>query len=257
MGIHEFSWSDTFILDWEKGKEFYSELFNWNFVDQYHEGQLVYTLACHDLDANPPESTSIVGMASLEGCDFEGPCHWMAYLLVENVDETIEKFKSANGTVYKGPMDVMDAGRMAVCGDAQGKMIMLWQQLGHSGSQIKGVHGTLCWFELITSEVAAAIDFYCSVFDWTVEKETISTGDIWLCKYQKSIIGGIHDRLEEAGNHELWLPYFRVDNINDSLKIIDRWKGSMVAGIFEEPAIGKYAVAADFEGNMFGLTEFA
>ena len=49
-------------------------------------------------------------------------------------------------------------------------MIMLWQQLGHSGSQIKGVHGTLCWFELITSEVAAAIDFYCSVFDWTVEK---------------------------------------------------------------------------------------
>ncbi len=255
--FHQFMWSDAYVLDWEKAKEFYSDLFGWNFVDQFYEGQLIYTMACQDLSAEPPESTSIVGMASKVGSDFEGPSHWLAYVFVESVDDAVEKIKSANGAIYKEPMDILDAGRMAVCGDPTGKLFMVWQQFGHSGTQLKGVNGSLCWFELITSDTSASADFYSSVFDWKLEETKVNDCQYWLFTQQDSWVGGMHDRTEETGNHELWLPYFQVDNISDCLKTIERWNGSLVSGIFTEPSIGQFAVAADFEGNMFGLTEFS
>ena len=64
------------------------------------------------------------------------------------------------------PMDVLDAGRMAIFSDPVGAVIGVWQPNAHKGAGIVNEPGTLTWNELVTTDTAAAQSFYDKVFGW-------------------------------------------------------------------------------------------
>ena len=49
------------------------------------------------------------------------PPVWMTYVNVDSADDTVAKVAANGGTVFMPPMDVMDAGRMAVFADPVGR----------------------------------------------------------------------------------------------------------------------------------------
>ena len=70
------------------------------------------------------------------------PPVWMTYVNVDSADDTVAKVTANGGTVFAAPMDVMDAGRMAVFADPLGAVIGLWQPESHTGAQLVNEPGT-------------------------------------------------------------------------------------------------------------------
>ena len=90
---------------------------------------------------------------------------------VDSADDTIARVEANGGTVYVAPMDVMEAGRMAVFADPAGAVIGLWQPNQHMGAQLVNEPGTYCWSELMTEDLAGAETFYGAVFGWAAERQ--------------------------------------------------------------------------------------
>ncbi len=150
------SWVDMGSPDLAKAKQFYGALFGWNTPD------------------GPPEaggySVCDLGGKTVAGLgpkmDPNMPTVWMTYVNVDSVDDTITKITANGGTVLAPAMDVMEAGRMAIFADPLGAVIGLWQPNQHTGAQLVNEPGTLCWNELITTDLDKSKGFYKAVFGW-------------------------------------------------------------------------------------------
>jgi predicted enzyme related to lactoylglutathione lyase len=150
------SWVDLGSTDLEKSREFYAALFGWN------------------CPAGPPEAggysvcdlggKTVAGLGPLMNPGM--PPVWMTYVNVDSADATAAKVAANGGTVFAGPMDVMDAGRMVVFADPIGAVIGLWQPDQHTGAQVANEPNTYCWSELVTTDLDASKAFYGAVFGW-------------------------------------------------------------------------------------------
>lgn len=123
--IGEFCWNELATSNVHEAKEFYGKVFGWEFLD--HEmGDMTYT------------------MIKLNGKDIGGiwaipkdnqkqiPPHWMAYILVENLDESLKKAAKHGASIIKPASSVGDFGRFGIITDPTGAHIALWQPLCRS-----------------------------------------------------------------------------------------------------------------------------
>ena len=259
MNSDKFSWADVSVRDWDGSKKFYSELFDWSFIDQFYDGQLVYSLACLDETANPPESTSVAGMGpSMMPEGVSGAMRWHSYINVINLESTVERVNSAGGQITMPPMKVVDAGHMAVCADTKGVAFSLWQQAHGEGAQRLNVPSSVCWFELSSDDPEESSNFYSSVFGWSVEERTMeSLEKYWIFSCEGIPTAGMHSQLKITSGRQLWLPYVMVENLSQHVKSCTELGGSVISGSITEPGIGEYAVLADIEQNIFGIAEFS
>ena len=241
------SWQRNFILECSTGILLTSLLMvKW-----------LYSLACLEESANPPETTSVAGIAPKAESLEEGTSgNWNTYVVVQSVDKVVEKAVESGGMVRMEPMDVGQAGRLAQCEDTRGIAFHLWQPMQHSGTQIANVPGSLNWFELTASDTQAATRFYGSVFGWKVEEKSSGGISYSIFKLNDVPVGSMHSRVEETAGQKLWPPYIRVASVDDSLAKCSCLKGSVVFGPVDEPGVGRYAIIADPEENMLGIAEF-
>jgi uncharacterized protein len=107
----ELSTSDT-----AKAKEFYSDLFGWNFTDNDMGGGMIYSTF-------KPDSGPGGGLFSMPGM----PTFWLAYVGVENINVATEKATSLGATIHKGPMEIPNIGWMTILVDPTGATIALFQ----------------------------------------------------------------------------------------------------------------------------------
>lgn len=118
----EFCWTELATANVSEAKQFYSKVFGWQFKD-HHVGDMTYT------------------MIGLNGKDFGGiwaipkdqqkeiPPHWMSYILVNNLEESLTKAKSAGATIVKPSTKAGEMGIFAIITDPTGAHIALWQTL--------------------------------------------------------------------------------------------------------------------------------
>jgi len=120
-----FCWNELMTNDIQEAKTFYSKLFGWGTHDHDMEG-FSYTLFKNG-------DQDVGGMMRIpEGHEKEIPPHWMSYVYVTNVEETVQKARSLGATIKQEPMDVGDFGRLAVLQDPTGAHIAIWQQTKES-----------------------------------------------------------------------------------------------------------------------------
>lgn len=154
-------WIDTSQPDPDAAIAFYGDLLGWQFED-----------------VMPPDAPGRYAIARLRGGDVaavssqpEGAppaAVWNTYVWVADADETAAKVRAAGGSVVEEPMDVMEAGRMAVCADPAGAPFCIWQARRHRGAAIVNEHGSLNFNELRTRDADEAAAFYGAVFGWEV-----------------------------------------------------------------------------------------
>ena len=105
-------WIDSARPDAASAVAFYSGLLGWEMADQM-----------------PPGSSETYFEAQVDGglvaaigsWDNGLPdARWTTYIAVENTDAAAERVRGAGGRVIVDPHDVLDAGRMAMCGDPEG-----------------------------------------------------------------------------------------------------------------------------------------
>jgi hypothetical protein len=246
-----FSWIELSTTDPAGAKEFYRELFGWDYQDDEVPGG-VYTMAQLGGDdvagiMQQPEQQRAVGV----------PPNWFSNLTVTSADEAAAAAAKLGGTVHAEPFDVMEAGRMAVIADPTGAMFGVWEPRAHVGSGLVNEPGSLTWNELATVDVPAVVGFYESLFGWTVEE--IDTGGgprYWSIAHEGGAGGrnGGMRELEDGGPPPHWLPYLAVESVDATLATVGRLGGRTLSPAIEIPT-GTFAAFSDPQGAALAVFE--
>jgi predicted enzyme related to lactoylglutathione lyase len=110
-----FVWAELNSRDLPKAAAFYDGTFGWTHADMGPGGYQMFQLG----GATVAGATPMNAMAPAEM-----PSYWAIYFGVDNVDEAVERAKSAGGQAMMGPMDY-PGGRFAMLGDPQGGIFLV------------------------------------------------------------------------------------------------------------------------------------
>ncbi len=180
---------------------------------------------------------------------------WMVYLLVENVDETLDRVVSAGGRVLMVADDVADLGRFAFVEDPSSAIVGLWQPGSHTGVAVENEHGAPCWYELhTTTAFAETVAFYERAFGWgtTVMGDS---DDFRMVTFGEGpdAQAGIYDATSASGPvasttpASAWHVYFAVDDADAASATIRDEGGRLLSGPRDSP-FGRMAHAVDSTG---------
>lgn len=151
-------WVDIARRDQDAAADFYGGLFGWRSEEQSPPGPSRYLIA-------RLRGRDVAGIGSQTP---EGPPSpaWNLYIATNDADDTARRVREAGGRVLADPVDVGDAGRMAVCSDPSGATFSIWQPGMRTGAQLVNEPGTWNFSELNTSDRERAEAFYGAVFGW-------------------------------------------------------------------------------------------
>ncbi len=233
-----FCWIELATNDAAAAKTFYTSLFGWTANDMpIPDG--VYTMwqkNGHDLGAMY-QSKDI-------------PPNWASYVNVASVDDSAKKAQSLGANLIAPPFDVMDVGRMAVVADPQGATFCLWQAKKHIGATIRDEANTLCWNELMTSDIVVARDFYKGLFGWNLELSPqyteIHVGPV-------PVGGMMQITADMMGTPPNWAPYFSVDDCDGTVAKAKSLGAQIYVPPTDIPNVGRFSVIADPQGAMFDV----
>jgi uncharacterized protein len=239
------SWVDLGSADLGGAKEFYRGLFGWNTPEGPAEagGYTVCDIGGKTVAGLGPNMNPAV------------PSRWSTYVNVDRADDTIARVEANGGTVYVAPMDVMEAGRMAVFADPEGAAIGLWQPNQHMGAQLVNEPGTYCWSELMTDDLDAAKAFYGAVFGWDAETQgPEGPGGYTEWKVGGRSVGGMMKKPPQmpAGTPPFWGVYFAVSDADASSSRAQELGASVMMPPTDiEP--GRFSVLVDPVGAVFNI----
>jgi hypothetical protein len=242
------SWVDLSSPDLAKSRQFYAGLFGWNCPEGPAEagGYSVCDIG----------GKSVAGIGPQMNPDV--PPMWLSYVNVDDAAATAAKVAPAGGTVLAGPMDVMDAGTMAVLADPLGAVIGLWQPNQHIGAQLANEANTYGWSELITTDLDTSKSFYGAVFGWGAADQGPPGGPPAYTEWKvgdRSVAGMMlkNDNMP-ADMPPNWGVYFSVADLDASMAKLKELGGAVFMGPMDiEP--GRFAVVADNVGAVFSILQ--
>lgn len=245
-----FCYVEVATTDPSAAGEFYGSLFGWKRNDEDMGDHGIYTqftlrdrivAAMHKL--TPDQAAQGV------------PPHWGLYITVADLDAATARVDELGGQVLMGPMDIADAGRMAVIRDPQGAGICLWQAKAHCGVHVRDEVDSLCWSELMTTDTDAAVAFYGGLLGW--EPQTSDTDG--MRHYTSFSAGSVSVAGMMALTPEMgpitpnWLAYFAVADCPAAEKKAAGLGAAALVPTTAIPAIGHFAVLQDPQGVVFGI----
>lgn len=245
------SWIDLATPDPPASRAFYATLFGWSYDEEPTDQEGVdYTMARKG-------TASAAGMMQLsEEMAASGmPPVWTTYVTVDDLEAAVAAAADAGGTVLQPPMDVMDAGRMAVLADPSGAVICAWHAKEHIGAEVVNEHGALTWNELMTPDPAAVAAFYGAVFGWTAQTVPMEGGDYTVFHVEGGDENGIAGAMAPPmpGMPAFWGVYFDVDDVAAAVDVAR----SLGAQVLMEPTamegVGTLAALVDPQGAAFSL----
>jgi uncharacterized protein len=237
-------WTDLAAPDVDAAARFYEGLFGWESIspgaDEETGGYRIFMKGGKQVAGYGPPGQ-------------DEPPSWRTYVIVDDLDGTVEKIKGGGANVM-AQMDVMDQGRMAAFGDPTGAVCCLWQPREHKGAQLVNEPGAMSWNELATRDTAAAKSFYGQVFGWEGRDQDLGgmTYTTWL--RGDDPVGGMFDMSgnlpDEVPPH--WLTYFNVEDCDATAAKA----GELAGGVQREPMDippGRFAVLSDPNGAPFAV----
>ena len=256
------SWIDLATTDTKAARAFYGAVFGWSFDENPTDQGSPYIMARKGDHAvagmmqQPPEQAQM-GI----------PPMWNTYVSVDDLAATVAAVPDAGGTVMMPPLEVQDAGSMAVIVDPTGAVVCLWQADRHIGAEVVNEHGALCWNEVATPDVAAAAAFYGKLFGWGTQ--TMDMGDsggssdggssdngtYTVFTLGEDGIGGATG-LPAPGVPAHWSTVFATDDCAATAAAVAEAGGTVMAGPFDTP-VGQIAVCADPQGAAFQVIQMA
>lgn len=245
------SWIDLATPDPSASKAFYAELFGWEYTDDPTDQPGVdYTMA-----RKGGRSAAGMMLLSEEMAASGMPPVWTSYVTVDDLEATVEKVAPAGGTVMQPPMDVMDAGRMAVLADPSGAVICLWQAKAHIGAEVVNEHGALSWNELITPDPSAVTSFYADVLGWRSETAPMPNGEYTVFHVTGGNENGIAGAMAPPmpGMPAFWGVYFQSDDAAATVAAAKELGASVLMDATPMPGVGTLATLTDPQGATFSI----
>jgi predicted enzyme related to lactoylglutathione lyase len=119
-----------------------------------------------------------------------------------------------------------------------------------------GAQTWFVWYELMTSDTAAAKAFYSNVAGWNTEDLPMPGMTYTLLRVGESQVGGLMPMPSEAcaaGMRPCWVGYIAVDDVDTAAAKAQRLGGKIIGAPTDIPNVGRFAVVTDSLGAAFNL----
>lgn len=117
--------------------------------------------------------------------------------------------------------------------------------------------GLFVWYELMTTDPAAAEAFYTSVTGWRAEDAGMPgiTGYTLLTTGGRNVAGlmALPEAVRESGGRPGWLGYVWADDVDAMTERVRQAGGAVHRAPEDIPGVGRFAVVADPQGAVFCL----
>jgi uncharacterized protein len=236
--VGKFVWHEQVSSDPKQAQDFYTQLFGWT-TEVFKPGEVDYTMI-----SSGGQTHGGFGKA-MEGAP---PPHWLSHVRVENVEETVEKAKSAGGKLAAGPFEMGEVGRIAIISDPQGAFVSAYQPQSEGPSP----EGVFVWDELGTTDVDDAQRFYGEVFGWTAKDMGTEYGGYRIFERGETGIAGLMI-LPDDSMPTQWQPYVAVDDPDGTAAKAKELGGSVLLEPMDVPKVGRIGVLRDPQGASFGI----
>lgn len=116
-------------------------------------------------------------------------------------------------------------------------------------------HGSFAWYELLTTDAAAARSFYRNVVGWEAHDASTPAFPYSVFSAGQTEVGGLMELPADAlrmGAEPRWVGYVAVDDIDGTVERLKRLGGS----VFVPPTdsnIGRVSIVADPQSATFGI----
>jgi predicted enzyme related to lactoylglutathione lyase len=183
------------------------------------------------------------------------PASWLAHVQVDDVDATVERARQLGGRTYKEPTELPTVGRFAVIADPQGAAIAVFRPSGEMPLHDVAEEGEFCWNELVTSDAAAAIQFYADLFGWKIleEMDMGPMGTYRIFGVGAKRLGGIMTAPKDQPSPPAWLFYAETGDLDAALRRATRKGAKILNGPMEVPGGARIAQLQDPQGAAFAL----
>ena len=245
-------WLDLSTPDITQAESFYGGLFGWD-----------YRLAGPDSGGYGLFRTNgkVIGGGMSVEPEQSTPA-WTIFFQTSDVDDTARVVEEASGSVLFKPMDVMSQGRMAVLSDPAETAFGVWQPGARKGMEVVNEPGALCWTELYTPDVEAAIRFFGTVFGWTSREQPFSGGTYTLVSPadggdEASFAGIVPLSADPQAPGPYWLPYFAVADPDATRARAQELGGRALGSPMDIEGVGRIAQLADPFGARFAAFKAA
>jgi len=249
-----FCWVELATTDDLAAAAFYSEVFDWG-TEAHEMGEAegnYYMLqkGRKDVGGLYKMFPDMVSMGV--------PPNWLSYVMVDSVDDAVEKAKSLGAQVFMPPMDVDDKGRFAVLADPCGGSFAVWQAKAHKGSSLEGEPDSACWNELIVKDTKKAGEFYEQLFGWNTRTEEMGPIEYTFFLQGEERIGGMMAPTPEMGEvPPYWCVYFAVADCEDFVERASGKGAQVLSAPMDVPGTGRMAMLADPQGAVFAVIQLA
>ena len=241
-------WIDLATSDLEHAQEFYGAVFGWTFESAGPDYGGYLNACCQGLP--------VAGLM-VNDPRWNAPDAWTTYLHTADARTTLAAAAEAGAVMCvqpAEPMEIKDKGVMALFSDPTGALVGLWQPAGHRGFEIVNEAGAPVYHQLTTSDYAAALEFYRTVFGW--HTETVADTDDF--RYStalfdgEALLGVMDAAVLPAGTPSTWSVFLGADDVDKTVDtIVDR--GGSVLRAAEDTPYGRLAAVADPTGAGFNL----
>jgi uncharacterized protein len=247
MSNAHFAWYELLTTDMAEAERFYGSVLGW---DAHDAATSKFAYSVFNTGASP-----VGGLMELpqEERSVGATPRWIGYVVVDDLDLTVDRLKLLGGAVYVPPTET-NIGRIAIVADPQKATFALAQGLKHDLSRLEIVElGGVVWHELLAGEWRAAFAFYHELFGWQrTQSDSGSPEPYQLLSAGDQTIGGMFTKLPFAPI-PFWLYYFSVPDIAVATDRVMAGGGRTVQGPNQIPDAGWIAWCVDPQGAMFAL----
>lgn len=114
-----------------------------------------------------------------------------------------------------------------------------------------GTRGRFVWHELVTSDPAAAQDFYKAVVGWKTSKmEGMDYSFLWA---GDKMVGGVMELPPDAGGPPSWVAYIEVPDCDASVAQAEQLGAKVHMPAKTIPQAGRFAILEDPQGAVFAI----
>ena len=238
------TWMDLATPDLGAAKEFYQQIFGWEYLDTGEAfGHYNFALS---------QGRNAAGLNQIQP-EFPMPPAWTIYFSTDDAAADVGRIKALGGQVIADVMEIGTSGKMAICVDPTGAVFGLWEAKEHVGAGVENEHGGMTWHEVATRDSAAARDFYGALFDLTPQK--MEGMEYYIMQHGADMVCGIlqmDEQWEAIPPH--WMGYFTVDHTDAALERVAAAGGKVMVPAFDMP-YGRMAVIADPMGATFSIVK--
>ena len=242
------NWLDLSTSDVAGSCAFYTALFDWTLdaVDERHREFAGFL-----------KDGELIAGAMLKPADAQYPDSWSVYLATTDAAATATRAGAAGAQVVVPSTPVEDLGNFVILIDPTGAEIGGWEPREHRGFAYIDEPGAPCWFELYTRDFDAALDFYRSVFDWSIEVMPDGPAPRY-ARFERDgeALAGIMDISgvfpPEVPGH--WGVYFEVADVAAAVVAVAELGGQAMGHVDDTP-FGRLATCSDPTGAVFRLMQ--